>query len=325
LLRLLRFLRLFPGCSTIRFMDQHLRRANLLIEQGRHELAESFLGRAIAEQPNEPTAHALMALCLLRRERFREALAEARQAIHCGPDEPLGHYVCALVIAADERWETRERFVIPLAPGRADRQRLRLAEQSIREAIHLSPGMSAFHSLLARILAGQDRLREALAAAERALVMDANDTEAMNLRSTLLRALGRADEAGQTALHALRLDPTDAESHEARGWSLLHAGQMEQAASHFREELRLDPTAEGAKNGFWQAIRSRNAVYRLGVRANVWIETMPAGQRFALGAAVVIGAGMLGVLGKVAPILPVMFMLGLVVIGVGACVWVMLK
>src|SRR4029077_11267359 len=88
-----------PGGQTENgFMNSHLQRGRLLFQQSRYDLAEAELRQALAEDPNDAYAHALLAMCLAEREEFPDATAEARQAIHLEPDSPFTHYVLAQVL-----------------------------------------------------------------------------------------------------------------------------------------------------------------------------------------------------------------------------------
>ena len=61
-------------------MNPNLQRALLLFQQSRHDLAEAELRQSLASEPQDAYAHALLALCLSKRESFQEATDEARQA-----------------------------------------------------------------------------------------------------------------------------------------------------------------------------------------------------------------------------------------------------
>ncbi len=88
----------------MRMEDPHLRRALLLAQQGRHELAEQELRHALAGNPNQATTRSLLALCLVKRKEFQEATDEAQQAIHLAPYVPFSHHALAVV------WYERNRL-----------------------------------------------------------------------------------------------------------------------------------------------------------------------------------------------------------------------
>src|SRR5258706_797883 len=116
-------------------MNPSLQRALVLYEQSRHELAEEQLRQALAAEPDEPYAHALLALCLAHRERFDDAIAAARQAVHLAPDFDFAHYAHASVLH--------------------DRNHLDEAQGAIEEALRLSPNDSDYWAVLSQIRINQ--------------------------------------------------------------------------------------------------------------------------------------------------------------------------
>src|SRR5262249_39698322 len=78
-------------------MSTHIERARLLINQSRYELATRELHKALAADPDDPIAHALMAICLAEQKKFDQAYGEARQASTLAPDLPYAQYVMAFV------------------------------------------------------------------------------------------------------------------------------------------------------------------------------------------------------------------------------------
>lgn len=232
-------------------MSGHFERALLLYEQSRHELAERELRQALAEQPNYPMAHALLALCLAASGKFQDATSEAQNAIHLSPDLAFAHYALASVLE--------------------DRNRLNEAEQAIHEAIRLDPESVTYHGRLATILFSRRRWADALDAAETGLQLDAEDVACNNLRAMALVKLGRRQEAGQTIEAALARDPDNAVTHANQGWTLLEANDPAKALEHFREALRIDPTSEWARLGIVEALKARHFVYRTMLKYFLWM------------------------------------------------------
>src|SRR4051794_14198061 len=90
-----------PGHSVHRVSFQ---RGMLLYEQGRYDEADREFRPALAGEPGNASAHAMLALCLVRRkdkdprgpaDALAEATAEAGQAIGVAPFDPFGHYAMA--------------------------------------------------------------------------------------------------------------------------------------------------------------------------------------------------------------------------------------
>jgi tetratricopeptide (TPR) repeat protein len=223
----------------------------LLLEQSRHDLALTELQKHLAEDPQDPLGHAMLARCLLAQEKYEEATQEAEQAIALGPDSAFAHYVLALI------WHLRNYE--------------EKAERVVRTAIEIDPSSALYRSLLASILFAQKRWQEALEAAEEGLELDAEDVECNNLRAMALVKLGRREEAGTTIEQALEKDPDNAITHANQGWTLLEKGDTAKALEHFREALRLQPDLEWARQGILEALRSHYPIYRLILMYFLWM------------------------------------------------------
>ncbi len=223
-------------------MNPHLARAGVLIEQHRYDRAEQELRGALAADPDDPLAHALLSVCLREQKKLDEALQSARTSIRCAPDAPLGHQVLADACLARHRHDE--------------------ARQAIDQAISLDPADADSWATLAAIHLAQRRRPEALEAADRGLRHDPEHLGCINLRAMALVALGRKKEAGETVGFALRKDPENAVSHANTGWTCLHRGDHRAALEHFREALRLDPQLDWARQGLVEALKARYVVYR---------------------------------------------------------------
>jgi len=234
----------------------------MLYEQSRHELAEEQLRQALAEEPDDPHAHALLALCLAHREKFDEAATEARQAIQLAPDFDFAHYAHASVLH--------------------DRNHLDAARRAIEEALRLAPEDADYWALLSQIRLDQRQWAPALEAAENGLQFVPDHVPCTNLRAIALVKLGRKSEAGATIDAALARNPQNAVTHANQGWTLLEQSQPAKALEHFRESLRLDPTNEWARAGIVEALKARNVVYGAMLRYFLWMSRLPTGVQFAV-------------------------------------------
>src|SRR5262245_43547873 len=224
-------------------MSIHIERARMLIDQSRYELATKELQKALAADPSDPIAHALMAVCLAEQNKFDRAYGEASQAATLAPDLPYAQYVLAYV-----------RYKQDFLPE---------AEQAVNIAIRLDPWDADHFALLAQIKFKQRRWGDALEAAESGLEIEAEHLPCANLRAMALNRFGREDEAGLALEDALAQDPENALTHANQGWTALQRGEAQKALEHFRESLRLDPTSEWAQSGMIEALKARYFVYRL--------------------------------------------------------------
>jgi tetratricopeptide (TPR) repeat protein len=232
-------------------MSTHLSRGILLYQQDRYALAEQELRLAVAEEPEDPTAHAFLALCLAEQGKLDPAEGEAGLAIRYGPDDPFAHLVLAHVLFK--------------------RGRPAEAERVARESLRLDPTDAGTYAVLAAIRHDRRDWRGALEAAEDGLAHDPSHPGCTAARTLALLQLGRADDAGDAAADALRRNPDDPLAHTAQGWAELHAGRPRQALTHFREALRLDPSSEWARDGMIEALKARYWLYRQILRFFLWM------------------------------------------------------
>ena len=232
-------------------MSAHLERARLLLAQSRPADAETESMLALAQQPDDPQALAMLALSRLGQQKREPALEAARQAVGLAPDEPSMHNIHAHVLHALDRHDD--------------------ALRAAQEALRLDPADADHFSLLASIELARGKWPPALAAAEQALALNPEHVGAANLRAMALVRLGRKAEAMESVDYALDRAPDDAFSHANQGWNHLHRNNPKKAQEHFREALRLDPELEYAREGMLEALKARNPIYRAMLAYFLWL------------------------------------------------------
>jgi len=243
-------------------MSVHLSRAQLLLQQKRPADAEREAGLAIAQAPDHPEGHALLAISRLEQNQREPALEAARTAVGLAPDAAYYHYIHALVLHRLSQ----------------DKE----AVGAVQEAIRLAPEEEDNFSLLASIRLGLGEWNAALVAAEQALALNPEHTGAINLRAMALVRLGRKAEAVQSVDFALERNPDSALSHANQGWNQLHRNEPTRALEHFREALRLDPDLEFARQGMLEALKARNVVYRGILGYFLWMGRLSAQYQWAV-------------------------------------------
>jgi tetratricopeptide (TPR) repeat protein len=232
-------------------MNSSLDRAQLLYQQSRYELAEQEVRGALAQTPQDPWAHALLALCLVKQDKLDDAQAAAEQAIVLAPDWGYPHYCRSIIL------EYRQRFAE--------------AEASAREALTLDPIDANYRAQLASVLYQQGKWNETLAAANEGLANDPEHAACSHLRTMALTKLGRQNDAVTSVDAVLARDPDDAMAHANKGWALLHQSKPREALEHFRESLRIDPTYRYAQQGIVEAVKARNPIYRWMLAYFLWM------------------------------------------------------
>jgi tetratricopeptide (TPR) repeat protein len=242
--------------------DAHFQRALVLFEQSRLDLAEPEVRQALAGDPDNAFAHALLSICLLEREDWNAATDEAKTAVRLAPDSPFAHATLARVLA--------------------NRQYLDEALESAEESLRLDPTDADTYALLSLIHTQRRDWSSALHAAEQGLAHDAEHVGCNNARAMALTKLGRTAEAGKTLASALEREPENAWSHANLGWASLHDGDSKKALEHFREALRLDPTEDYAKAGLVEALKARNPIYGLMLRYFLFMSRLSGRAQWAL-------------------------------------------
>lgn len=232
-------------------MSAHLARARLLLAQSRPADAERETLLALATEPDDPGALALLALSRVDQQKHPEALAAARSAIGLAPDDPYFHYVHGFVLHRLDRNDD--------------------AFAAVQEALRLAPDEADYFSLMAAIELSRRNWSPALTASEQALALNPEHVNAANLRAMALVRLGRKEEATATVDFALHRAPENAFSHANQGWNCLHRNDPKQAQVHFREALRLDPTLDYAREGMLEALKAQNPIYRGMLAYFLWI------------------------------------------------------
>lgn len=262
-------------------MSAHLERARLLLAQSRPAEAEREVMLALAAEPNDASALALLALTRANQGKNQAALPPAEEAVGLAPDRPYLHYVRAFVLHRMDRDD--DAFV------------------AVHEALRLDPQDPNIFALLAAIELARRKWPAALEAAEAALAIEPEHIEAANLRSMALVRLGRRAEAMQTVESALQRDPDNAVSHANQGWKCLHRNDPRQAQEHFREALRLEPNLDYAREGMLQALKARNPVYRGMLAYFLWMSRIGSSLQWAVIAGIWIGTGQVGRLAQAHP------------------------
>jgi Tfp pilus assembly protein PilF len=246
--------------------DENFQRALVLFEQSRLDLAEPEVRKALAGDPDNALAHAMLSICMLEREDWTAATDEARTAVRLAPESPFSHATLARVLA--------------------NRQCLDEALESVEESLRLDPTDPDTYALAALIQTQRRDWSKALHAAEQGLEHDAEHVGCNNARAMALTKLGRTAEAGKTLAAALEREPENAWSHANLGWASLHEGKSKQALEHFREALRLDPTEGYARSGLVEALKARNPLYGLMLRYFLFMSRLSGRAQWGL----VIGA-----------------------------------
>ncbi len=247
-------------------IDNHINRAQLLMDSSRYSDAKEELSRALAIAPDNETVHALAAINASMMEDNATAIKHGKLAVANAPDAPFMHYALAIALFnADEKSESKK---------------------AVSEAIRLDPFDADLYALLAKIHLAQYDWEMALSEAERGLSIEAEHVECLNTRAIALRQLNRPEESSAVIEHTLRVAPDNTSALVNLGWHKIEQGKHKEALEHFREALRLEPTNDAARHGVVEALKASNVVYRIILRYFLWMSKLSGRASWA----VIIGA-----------------------------------
>ena len=214
--------------------------------------ATSHLRRAVADDPEDAVAQAMLAVCLVNAGRPVEAVAAARRAVALAPELSLAHRALGWALLVNNSLDA--------------------AESAAREALRLHVEPNGF-VLRGRIRAARLAWHEALADADEAIKLAPWSAVAIELRAAALTYTGRSIEAERVLLDALSREPDNASLHAERGWALMHQGRRADALASFRAALAIDPHCERARNGFAVSVSARNPLYRVAWRTTMLVNS----------------------------------------------------
>ncbi len=194
------------------------------LNRGQAEAAIETLAMLLGFEPEHADAHALLALCLVRRKRLHAARLEAERSLELAPEELLPHLAAAAVAGADRRFSVAEehlRQAQAIAPesGLVELQLARhyrywgKAEQAARHAaraVTLAPDDPDMLAEAGENALDRRDLDAAIDLAQQALERDPEHVDALVLLGRCELARGDAEAAREHAIWALQLEPTDA-------------------------------------------------------------------------------------------------------------------
>jgi len=234
--------------------NPYLKKASILIEQGRYDFAEKEVKNALAQNPDDSDGLFMLAIIYRNQNKFSLAEHAIQQSIRLEPDDDRLIFEYGRICLAKDDYPK--------------------AEQLIGQAISMDPYVADYHGLMGNIYLDKKDFELALKKAEEGLAVDPDSLICLNLRSMSLIKLDRKEEAFQTVEKALERDPDNAYTHTNFGWGELERGDHKKALEHFREALKLDPNYQYAQGGMIQALKARYWPYRLFLKYAFWVGNM---------------------------------------------------
>jgi serine/threonine-protein kinase len=197
----------------------------LLSDNGRRDEGIEASRTAVEHDPQNVQARSNIAVALVQKGEYEEAVAECLQALNVRPG-------CARVypILAEAHFGMANRLY-----REGDRG---AAVEEYRRAITLDDNHAQAHSNLAATLADRGRLEEAVWHHRRVLAIKPADAQEHFHLGLTLRRLGRLDEAVDEFRQAIAIEPGHDTAPGALGEALLRRGQFVEAVESLRRSLR---------------------------------------------------------------------------------------
>jgi pentatricopeptide repeat protein len=141
-----------------------------------------------------------------------------------------------------------------LARGFFEQKQWDPAEEHVRKALELHPGMNAAQRMLGVIYTHRGQFDQAIAVFEQALTTDPFSAETYNNLATAYMQHGKMDKAEELLLDSLRMNPDYVLSFLNLGLLYLAQGEYELAASYFERALPSVPGEVNVRNNYAVAL-----------------------------------------------------------------------
>lgn len=235
--------------------EGQVERAKTLVGLERYKEAEEILLQVLAGDPtNSDVLEQLSRICY-NTKRLRDGIRYAKLAITADPESYYAHYLYA------HGHQTRNT---------------KLAYKHLESSLKIEPNFSNSLYLLAVLQVNDAKLKEALETISHGLRVSPNHSQLLGLRTRALTILGRKEEAAESAQAALRTNALDPGAHAEFAHFQLQVGDREESVARFREALRLDPNNTEAREGLMNALRAKNILFRLTLKASLLLQRIPA-------------------------------------------------
>jgi tetratricopeptide (TPR) repeat protein len=212
-------------------MNDSITRALLFVRQGRYREAESYLRKAIQNDPDDPQGFFFLATCLMHDPNTRpEALSMIDQALRLRPTRAFYHAQRANILVLLSR--TKEAL---------------LEVERARSLAPESPDSYVAESLVMLVLG---KPQEAERAARQALALDSENEGAGDSLSDALRMQGKLEESAAQIRGLLARNPENPWTHSSAGMLALQRGEVRAAETHFLSALRIEPEHREAREGY---------------------------------------------------------------------------
>lgn len=193
--------------------------------------------KAIVIEPNNKVAWNNKAWALLHLSRYNDALNAAEKAISIDSNYESAWVNKGSALGAVKRFNEEL--------------------EASNKAISLNPNSIGAYVNKGQALAGLGRVQESLNATEKAIEVNPSNSESWNNKAAALISLKRYEEAINSTEQAIALNPKNVRAWVNKGNALKSLGRYQEALVAYDEALAIDPNYESAKN-YRQFIISNN-------------------------------------------------------------------
>jgi tetratricopeptide (TPR) repeat protein len=208
-------------------VDALARRADALLQIGRHEQAEAAARQALVAEPEHSPALYCLARSLAGQKRNAEALEAVDQYLIQRPDSEWGYRQRALVLRS---MNSRKESVAAAC-----------------EAVRLAPESSETHRVAAMCYLDVNSFAKALEHADLAVSLRPDSALAWFVRAQVSEAAGADGAAEDHYREVLRLDPQNGSAVNNLGRLKARRGDVRGASELFDQAARLDATSSVAR------------------------------------------------------------------------------
>lgn len=203
-------------------------------------MQEGIWRDVVAKRPLNPRGHHNLAVVLIQRGQYEEAVQQLEIACGLSRTFPLAFRALGYV--------------------RENQGRMAEAQTLYEKALQEDPRDARSHNLLGMLLLKQGKPAEAHEHFAEALNHDPYYAEAHNNMGSWLWQQGQAAKARQHYDTALRLKPNYAPAHDNLGMLLQSQGKDAEAEQHFARAAALDPSSADALNHLGMMLVKRGAL-----------------------------------------------------------------
>jgi tetratricopeptide (TPR) repeat protein len=212
-----------------------LRRAQALLDIGRHNDAIALLTDSLRLNPQSVDTYCYLGLALERAGQLDRALSILEEAVKLAPNS---------------EWPHRLQSIVYKEQGRHG-----AALDKAREAHRLSPdAWETLHTLAEALLASQ-RLQEARKVAQKLKRAAPEKASTFSVLGRIALVRRQLLEAEMHFREALRLDPQSVNAHNNVGSALLEQGRVKEAVAFFDSAVTISPTAKVAQSNLYLGTR----------------------------------------------------------------------